>query len=117
MKLFRVELTMTTEAIIFAEDEAAALATAKDNLSDIVEQGLDHGTSDSFEVRELNQGHKLPPGWGQDCIPFGEDDRTIAQLWDAEDWVEVREGRAHCKVCDREVSVKPGSAHDCPGGK
>ena len=68
-----------------AENEDEARDVFIEEQGDIIEQGIDQMNEPAVMFLPLKQDDKLPHGWGQSCIPFGETgDRTIEQIWEAE---------------------------------
>lgn len=70
MKLFAVELTITT--VVMAACEEDAYGVAMDEIGDITND-TDHDIDVIGEVKALD---RLPSGWDGMCLPYGGDGET-----------------------------------------
>jgi hypothetical protein len=75
MPLYFLELTMTTHAVVVADDEAHAYDVAEQNAKRAFDDDCSATPRISLNA-EVRNASTLKHGWDGDCLPYGGDGNT-----------------------------------------
>lgn len=84
MPLYSLELTMTTHAVVVADDEDHAYDVAEENAKRAFDD--DYSATPRISINaEVSNASNLKHGWDGDCVPYGGDGNTkISKLLEAD---------------------------------